>query len=627
MEGIKTNPIIILLAVVSLVLSIYLSVSVYNHNAAIADEWAEYEIAIEKYENENIYYNPESIIQYVKIRQNPNGYFVSNPDLIFEPSELNINTMKTTRFSVLVLDKLNSTGAINRKPILNYIMSNYVEDIKFTDTSLGYVNYSNTSDGKKYAGFRAGRYPGVRTTLDALMVLEALDALDDPRIDLDRVENFILAHQNPDGGFWDEDYPQYGRNSSLTSTSFAMRALGRINQYNGNEFDHEFKENVATFINTCFDNSDGGYANFPGDESIGSYETFRAFISLWWLGGNTDLQRKTYVAQNMDINKSTSYLFETHYYPETGSFSRYEDKSKGHESLKATHLMVWFLKKMEMEDKLDRISLVRHVLGQESSIGEYGKDVYSTYAAVFILTSLDVPTKPMIPPEKPAKPIHIWTIIYLIGAIFCVYAAIRMLKRKGATVPRKLLAYMLLCLALWCIAEGIIQNMNDVGAAIKIAYFAVFISALSFALLWLVSYSMFRNITTADKKTLIIPLITVLYVIGLSLYSYLGNMIDHLEPTFFGVSLIYNEPIYTIWGILKMIPIILGLILFYLLYATPGMKEKTRTDILFFMIGVVISVILIYVFAFIGETFFGLPAISSLGFCLGIAVSSFAFRK
>jgi PAS domain S-box-containing protein len=370
-----------------MVSGIYLWANVLTHNAQLERDMAEFEAALEEYNGKNIYYNPVDVVHYVRDRQHPSGYFVSNPDLMFEPSELNKNTMKATRFSVVTLAGLDATDAINQRATVEYVMGNYVED------------------ERGFAGFRrtAETPPGVRTTLDALMVLENLNALDDPRLDLGKIEAFILSHQNQDGGFWDEDYPKDGNSSTLKCTSFALRALGRINQHMGREFNPDFKDRVAGFVKSCFDETDGGYANKPGGESTETYGTFRGFITLWWLGGNGDAERRTFVEENMDLEKSIAYLFDNHYYPRTGAFSRYEDKSRGDESLKGTHLVVWFLKDMGQGGLLYRDRLIHYAMDQALGPGQYGEDIYSTYAAVLMLKRLDAPTEPIPPPERPAE--------------------------------------------------------------------------------------------------------------------------------------------------------------------------------------------------------------------------------
>jgi signal transduction histidine kinase/prenyltransferase beta subunit len=385
-SGSYTSTYLLIVTLAFLVLGATLQVAAFYHDAEVQMRETDYATALEEYNAMNIYYEPDNIAYYVKIRQNPAGYFVLNPDLIFEPSELGKDSMKSTRFAVVTLDKLNQTEQMNGNATVNYVMGNY-------------VNYSIAETS--YAGFRMheGFDPGVRTTCDAVMTLVSLGALDDPELDLDAVERFILAHRNPDGGFWDEDYAQDGMNSTLKCTSFALRALGRIYQHQDRGFSADFKDGVVGFVDSCFDESDGGYADRPGGESIETYATFRAFISLWWLGGNNDLERRAFVTQNMDLQKSVDYLLDNHYYPETGAFSRYEDKSKGNESLKGTHLMIWFLKDMDMEEKLDINHLGHYVMDHEVLPGQYGEDIYSTYAAVLVLTRLNISTEPLPVPE------------------------------------------------------------------------------------------------------------------------------------------------------------------------------------------------------------------------------------
>jgi len=377
---------LLITALAFLVLGATLQVATFYYEGQVQMNEDDYASALEEHNAMNIYYEPDDIAYYVRIRQNPAGYFVLNPDLIFEPSELGKDSMKSTRFAVVTLDTLNQTEQMNGNATVNYVMGNY-------------VNYSIAETS--YAGFRMheGFDPGVRTTCDAVMTLVPLGALDDPELDLDAVERFILAHQNPDGGFWDEDYAQDGMNSTLKCTSFALRALGRIHQHQDKGFSADFKDGVVGFVDSCFDESDGGYADRPGGESIETYATFRAFISLWWLGGNNDLERRAFVTQNMDLQKSVDYLLDNHYYPETGAFSRYEDKSIGNESLKGTHLMIWFLKDMNMEEDLDINHLGHYIMDHEVLPGQYGEDIYSTYAAVLMLTRLNISTESLPVPE------------------------------------------------------------------------------------------------------------------------------------------------------------------------------------------------------------------------------------
>ncbi len=349
---------------------------------------SEYESALEEYVENNIYYSPDDIVQYVRVRQNPSGYFVLNPDLIFEPSEYNPSTLRATRFSVVTLSVLNQSRATNRDTTVNYVMSNY-------------ENYStpegNFTGFSKYEGYGSG----VRSTCDALMTLEALDALDTPFLDLNSIEQFILYHQNSDGGFWDDDYPHYGMNSTLLATSFAIRSLGRIYQFQGREFNETLKEAITEFIIDCFDESDGGYANEPGTGSTDSYGIFRAFISLWWLGGNNDTSRRSNVEQTMDLESTVSYVYNHLYDNETGAFYLDEVDGLGQVSLKSTHLMIWFLDALNRDWMLNASALGQYLMSQLVTPGQYGPDIYSTYAAALAFERLGISTEPLPVPTQP----------------------------------------------------------------------------------------------------------------------------------------------------------------------------------------------------------------------------------
>ncbi|NHI82795.1 MAG: hypothetical protein EAX81_00640 [Candidatus Thorarchaeota archaeon] len=126
------------IALVFLLLGGAMQVFTFIHELEAQAIQSEYECALDEYECDNIYYNPNDIIQYVRIRQNPSGYFVLNPDLIFEPSELNDQTLKTTRFGVTTLGTINYTSAINGNATVDYVMST-----RLYCTNAGY----NTTEG------------------------------------------------------------------------------------------------------------------------------------------------------------------------------------------------------------------------------------------------------------------------------------------------------------------------------------------------------------------------------------------------------------------------------------------------------------------------------------------------
>lgn len=388
MRKLRPGPTVILgLGLILLYSGIFLLSHISNIESVYSQNYDGWQEEHTKWEKENYYFDPVSLVSYLKERQNPDGYFVSNPDLMNEPAELNANSMKGARFSLVTLSELGSVDAIDTKAATDFIMSNYVEEGEF-------AGFKKTPDGSI----------GVRTTLDALMTLEVMNALGDPRLDIQKVEDFILTHQNPDGGFWDEDYSKYGEDSTLICTSFALRALGRIALYQKDDFDAVFKEKVKGFVQDNYNEGFGSYSNTPGGDPTDSYGIFRAFISLWWIGGGTDTQRREFVEENMDMDWILKSIESNYLHTATGAYCR---KSRGHldctgESIKATHLIVWFLNDMGRSDLLDKTGLIRYTINQATDNGQY-EDVYTLYAAILMLNRLDVRTEPIIEPLEPDR--------------------------------------------------------------------------------------------------------------------------------------------------------------------------------------------------------------------------------
>ena len=210
-----------------------------------------YRQALEDYRENNIYYSPEATTQWIRSRQNPAGYFVPNPDMIFEPSQLNDSTLRVTRYSISTLRDLGQLDAINRRAVGEYVLSLYEPDLKPVSTT----EYSHYLAGVSYAGFKTlpDEAVGVRPTMDAIITLDALNLLDDPRLNLESIWNFVVAHQNPDGGFWDEHYPKLGTNSSMKCTSFAARALGILHKYNRKPFPEKLRAGIRQYVKASFD--------------------------------------------------------------------------------------------------------------------------------------------------------------------------------------------------------------------------------------------------------------------------------------------------------------------------------------------------------------------------------------
>ncbi len=399
-HSIGGNIFLLLLAAIFMLMGVYFQWLYTNEsNTALAEEIA-YQKAQEEYHDSNIYYEPEASIRWLLLRQHPAGYFVPNPDLLFEPTQLNDNTLRATRYAISILYELGALDSINPKTIIEYVMENYLADIQ----SAGEVDGAVYHNGP-YAGFGtlSSRPAAVRPTMDALLILNLLGGLDDPRLDLDRVNKFILAHMNDDGGFWDEHYAQSGRNSSLRCTSFALRALSIIQGHQKKGFSTSDRERITSFVVSTHDPASGGYADFPGREATDSYFVFRAFISIWSLASGDLAERREYVENHMEVDHTIDYLFGQHYLKDEGAFSRYYRDLQSVSSLKATNLIIWFMTSMGRMEVLPEKAILQYMMSKQNRPGEFGGDMYTTYSALSTFSRLAVSTEPMSQPKKPTR--------------------------------------------------------------------------------------------------------------------------------------------------------------------------------------------------------------------------------
>lgn len=393
-----TKTLLKILAPLLAVVGAYLLWQDFRHSTFVENEVSRYQLELDQHAVKNIYYKPQAIIDWLTVRQNPRGYFVPNPDIMFEPSQMNANTLRATRYAVATLSTLDALDKIDKSSIIDWVIGHYVPDLDRENSTLDASVYKEGP----YAAFHTfdGEMVGVRPTMDALIILQTLNALDDPRIDLLRIKRFILAHQNEDGGFWDEHYPKSGVKSCMKCTSFAMRALGRIQQHLKLPFGEIFKENVSGFIKSCEDKERSGYGSMPGEPSNDSYNSFRAFISLWWLQGGNVENRKDFVEQHMDVDALLRHFQEDYYLAKQNAFARYLDSAKQSPSLKASHLITWFISYMGRDLEINKTAFVRYVLANENHPGEYGGDIYSTYSATGILKKLHVATQALAKPVR-----------------------------------------------------------------------------------------------------------------------------------------------------------------------------------------------------------------------------------
>ncbi|AOE50735.1 prenyltransferase/squalene oxidase repeat-containing protein [Kangiella sediminilitoris] len=143
-------------------------------------------------------------------RQHPEGFFVNNPDLFAEPSVLNLESLRLSRYAVDTLNLLGALDNIDRENLIQFVLKNH----KAPSNAIGNLK-----------GFSAlpNSIVNIRATMDSVMILKQLNALD--RVDTDAIANLILAYQNEDGGFWDPGYSEFGQRSTVQATSFAIRTL------------------------------------------------------------------------------------------------------------------------------------------------------------------------------------------------------------------------------------------------------------------------------------------------------------------------------------------------------------------------------------------------------------------
>ncbi len=374
------------LAIIALVAGIGLHIYSENTQSKNQKLSSQYQTALTKHKINNIYYEPDKTIAWLARRQNTNGYFVINPDLINEPSQLNANSLRATRYALSTLAELNGLNTINKSTARDFILSHYQE--------------THDENGNKVAGFatESGDTLGIRPTMDAVLSLKSLSALDSESIDLTAIKNFIISHQNKDGGFWDLHYPEYGRNSCLKCTSFAMRALGTIYEHTNKQFSEEFINKVISYISSAWDPETQSYSAQSGKKANDSYNIFRAFISLWYLKNGTNTDKAHFVSNHLNLT-ALSNTIKQKFQTTTNVYSR--KINSNHPSMKATHLLVWMFIKLDMHNQLDKNSIIQYVQFNQSSPGEYGGDIYNTYSATSIFNKLNVAIEPLPKPKEP----------------------------------------------------------------------------------------------------------------------------------------------------------------------------------------------------------------------------------
>jgi diguanylate cyclase (GGDEF)-like protein len=411
------NRILLALAGLLVAFGIFFQWKITEDLRQFSEAQIQHQQALQQYRERNLYYTPWRTIQWIVNRQNPAGYFVTNPDMLFEPSQLNESTLRLTRYAVTILKDLGGLDKINRKALGQFILGLYQPNVE------------RAGAGKnRFAGFGVlpGREVGVRPTMDALLTLDALGLLGNAGLDLERIRDFILFHQNPDGGFWDEHYASLGTRSSLRCTSFAARALAVLEPHLGHSLPEKMVEGVADFVRSTFDPASGGFASQPGERAWDAYDAFRAFISIYDTASGVSSSRRAAVNAVIDMEQLVGYLDREHYLKEVGAYSRYRDEERRKPSIKATHLVIWMLKEMRLMDRVDGHDIARYVASLESANGQYGGDIYTTYSAIGLFQKLGIPTESMPVPQKPvmeeAVPGYVPMVFFLAALMTLVLA-------------------------------------------------------------------------------------------------------------------------------------------------------------------------------------------------------------
>ncbi|MBT3055152.1 MAG: diguanylate cyclase [Candidatus Thiodiazotropha sp. (ex Codakia orbicularis)] len=432
--------VLMLLAGILVVMAISFQWKISSDAAYASELEAQYQQAMDDYNENNIYYSPQATTQWIVQRQNPAGYFVTNPDMLFEPSQLNNSTLRGTRYAISTLGDLNGLHTINRHAVIDFILGLYETEIKQTRVE----TYTRYQRGTRYDGFKTlpGQTVGVRPTMDALMILNRLDLLDDPRLNLDGIWNFIVAHQNEDGGFWDEHYPKLLKDSSMKCTSFAARALAILSQHTGRPIPEKLNKGVIQFVQNNHDIVTGGYSSQPGENSDDSYNAFRAFKSIWDTTNGSDEIKRQAVSDSIDMNALIDYFNYNHYLVELGGYSRHSNLENKKASIKATHLTVWLLHDMQLLDYVDKQGISKYVMSMKTPDGQYGGDIYTTYSAIGLLQKMGIPSAPKPEPEKPEKPAIIPSIVpttFFITALITLHLGYQTKKFEFKTINKALI--------------------------------------------------------------------------------------------------------------------------------------------------------------------------------------------
>lgn len=348
-------------------------------------------------------------------RQHPDGFFVTNPDTFNEPSALNRETVRLSRHAILALNELGSLDTVDKETLVDFLLQNYQSPSNAIGNLKGFSALPNSA-------------VNIRTTLDSVIILNKLEALD--RIDRNAVASLILAYQNDDGGFWDPGYPQFGQQSTLQATSAAIRTLRHLNQLNDDIFSQDAQQRVNQFISSAWSNESKAFSPFPGYPQISSYDAFRAWTSIYYLPINHDQQQR--IDQILHIEEliatlNSSYITDDNVYSESESTNR--------NSLRASHVLTLMLTSMGKLEYLPSEGIIQFIQEYRDNKGGFSTDIYSVYSAVDTLR--------LLAPTRMSGKILTYKLLSYAGllvTLICVLIAI-LFFRKVASYRRSALVH------------------------------------------------------------------------------------------------------------------------------------------------------------------------------------------
>ncbi|GAA4361827.1 hypothetical protein GCM10023151_15540 [Kangiella marina] len=307
-------------------------------------------------------------IQWLVKRLHPDGYFVNNPDLFDEPTTLNRESVRLTRFAIEALAELDALDRIDNDAVVTFLLKNFKAPSNAIGNLKGFSALPNSS-------------VNIRATLDSVIILDKLDALG--TIDTEAVAQLILAYQNNDGGFWDPGYPEFGQQSTVKATAFAVQALHHMGKLNSQVVNQEHQQQINRFVENSWSNDTNSFSPFPGHPVISSYDAHRAWFSIHHLPINQkagDTVREILHIEELIATLNSTFKTTENVYSEEGHSEQ--------NSLKATHLVVWMLKEMGRLDAVSVPDVVQFIKGYQDPKGAFTSDIYSVHSAVDTLRLL-----------------------------------------------------------------------------------------------------------------------------------------------------------------------------------------------------------------------------------------------